>query len=162
MPVQYLHCNLSATTIFSEAILQKIIVHNYFYTDLLWLISLSLFLYDWLIFLWHVKLSRVILCLEVLELHSFSIHIYIFLCNCFLRVFLHTEYKWFLNRSIWPIDSIETSTTTPGQSGPGSNGNKKVLLICNWMTKFDGLVQLIYWLILTAYQPISVCFLLRS
>ena len=34
------------------------------------------------------------------------------------------EYKSFLNRSIWPIDWTQTGTITPGQSGPGSNGNK--------------------------------------
>ena len=31
--------------------------------------------------------------------------------------------------SIWPIDSSPTDSTTPGQSGPGSNGNKGVLCI---------------------------------
>ena len=38
-----------------------------------------------------------------------------------LRCFLHIEYEWFLNRSPWPIDGTLTSTTTPVQSGPGSN-----------------------------------------
>ena len=37
------------------------------------------------------------------------------------------KYEWFLNISIWPINEILTSTTTPDQSGPGSNGNKRVL-----------------------------------
>ena len=37
------------------------------------------------------------------------------------------DYKWFLNRSICPRDRNFTDTTTPGQSGPGSNGNEKVL-----------------------------------
>ena len=27
---------------------------------------------------------------------------------------------------MWPIDGNLTDTTTPGQSGPGSNGNKGV------------------------------------
>ena len=36
--------------------------------------------------------------------------------------------KW-LNSSIWPIDGILTGTTTPGQSGPESNGNKEVFHI---------------------------------
>ena len=31
--------------------------------------------------------------------------------------------------SIWPIDSALSSATTPGQSGPGSNGNERVLHI---------------------------------
>ena len=30
---------------------------------------------------------------------------------------------------IWPIDRILSCTTTPGQSGPGSDGNEKVLHI---------------------------------
>ena len=37
------------------------------------------------------------------------------------------EYKSFFNKSIWPIDETLTGTTTPGQGGPGSNGNKEVL-----------------------------------
>ena len=35
-----------------------------------------------------------------------------------------TEYEWFLNRSIWPINGTFTETTNPGQSVPGSNGNE--------------------------------------
>ena len=31
--------------------------------------------------------------------------------------------RMFLNSSIWPIDGTKKSTTTLGQSGPGSNGN---------------------------------------
>ena len=38
------------------------------------------------------------------------------------------EYESFFNRSIIPIDRILTGTTTYGQSGPGSNGNEKILL----------------------------------
>ena len=34
------------------------------------------------------------------------------------------KYKWFLNRSIWPIDRILIGTTIPCQSKPGSNGNE--------------------------------------
>ena len=34
---------------------------------------------------------------------------------------------WF--SSIWPIDRTLSGVTTPGQSGPGSNGNKGVLCI---------------------------------
>ena len=33
------------------------------------------------------------------------------------------------NNSIWPIDRNQSGATTPGQSGPGSNGNKSVLYI---------------------------------
>ena len=36
--------------------------------------------------------------------------------------------KW-LNSSIWPIDWILTSTTTPGQSEPESTGNEEVFHI---------------------------------
>ena len=31
------------------------------------------------------------------------------------------------NNSVWPIDRILSGATTLGQSGPGSNGNKRVL-----------------------------------
>ena len=34
--------------------------------------------------------------------------------------------KW-ENRSIWPIDGARTGTTNLGQSGPNSNGHKRVL-----------------------------------
>ena len=40
---------------------------------------------------------------------------------------LHTV-KW-LNSSILPIYETLTGTTTPGQSGPGSNGNEGILSI---------------------------------
>ena len=33
------------------------------------------------------------------------------------------------NNSIWHIDRTLSSATTPGQSGPGSNGNEEVLCI---------------------------------
>ena len=33
------------------------------------------------------------------------------------------------NSSIWPIDKTLSSATTPGQSGPGSNGKEGVLYI---------------------------------
>ena len=33
------------------------------------------------------------------------------------------------NSSIWPIDSALSGATTPGQSGPGSQGNEGVLRI---------------------------------
>ena len=31
--------------------------------------------------------------------------------------------------SIWPIDRIQSGDTTPGQSGPGSDGNEGVIRI---------------------------------
>ena len=37
------------------------------------------------------------------------------------------EHEQFSNRPIWPIYGNLTGTTTPGQSGSGSNGNKRVL-----------------------------------
>ena len=33
------------------------------------------------------------------------------------------------NNSIWPPDKTLSGATTPGQSGPGSNGNEEVLYI---------------------------------
>ena len=39
------------------------------------------------------------------------------------------KFSEWLNLSIWPIDNTLTGTTTPGQSGPGSYDNKKVLHI---------------------------------
>ena len=50
-----------------------------------------------------------------------------FLYIRFLRGFSEQgpiKYKWYLNRTIWPIDGKLTGVTTPIQSGPGSNGNK--------------------------------------
>ena len=44
------------------------------------------------------------------------------------QVFLYNTNN-FLNSSIWPIDGTQTGTTTPGQSEPGSNIKKGVLLI---------------------------------
>ena len=35
-----------------------------------------------------------------------------------------------LNKSIGPIDKTLKSTTTMGQSGPGSNGNEGVIHTC--------------------------------
>ena len=32
------------------------------------------------------------------------------------------EYKWYLNRSIWPKDRTQTGTSTFDQCDPGSNG----------------------------------------
>ena len=32
-----------------------------------------------------------------------------------------------VNNSIWLIDGTLIGTTTPGQSGPGSNNNKEIL-----------------------------------
>ena len=37
------------------------------------------------------------------------------------------EYEAFLKRYIWRRDGTLTGSTTPGQSEPGSNGNKGVL-----------------------------------
>ena len=32
-----------------------------------------------------------------------------------------------LHRSIWPIDRTLSGATTPGQNGPGSDGNEGIL-----------------------------------
>ena len=86
--------------------------------------------YYWLILMaWQPH--RVILCLEVKELHSLYVYIYIFFCivvswNVYFFAHDPIEYECFLNRSFWSIDRILTHTTTLSQSGPGSNGNKGV------------------------------------
>ena len=53
------------------------------------------------------------------------------MCTCFQWVFFFAyspiEYKYFLNRSIWPLDNTQTGINTPGQSGPWSNGDEWVL-----------------------------------
>ena len=36
------------------------------------------------------------------------------------------KYEYFLNKSICPCDKTLIGTTTPGQSGPGSNANEGV------------------------------------
>ena len=50
-----------------------------------------------------------------------------------------------LNSSIWSIDGTLTNTTTPGQSGPGINGNEGVLQISQSsktkVSPSDGLVS---------------------
>ena len=50
---------------------------------------------------------------------------FLFFCFCF---FAHgpIEYDWFLNRTIWPVDEIQTGTTT-AQGGPRINSNEGVL-----------------------------------
>ena len=41
-----------------------------------------------------------------------------------IRFSISTEFS-----SIWPIDKTLSCATTPGQSGPGSDGNEGALLI---------------------------------
>ena len=46
-------------------------------------------------------------------------------------IFLHAVIGFYIflsntKRSIWSIDRTLTSTTIPGQSGPGSNGNEGI------------------------------------
>ena len=48
--------------------------------------------------------------------------------------------------SIWPIDRTLTGATTPGQSGPGSDGNEEVLYIPQ-SSSDDGLVSYIRTLV---------------
>ena len=66
-----------------------------------------------------------------LENHIHCMFIFTFFMQLFLKSFFfalgHIGNKWFINKSIWPIDGTLTGTTTPGQSGTGSNGNKRVL-----------------------------------
>ena len=37
------------------------------------------------------------------------------------------KYKWFSNRSIWPMDGTLTHTTSPGQNGTKNNDYKESL-----------------------------------
>ena len=60
----------------------------------------------------------------VMELHLY-LH---FLCSYILKFLLYTILSnTVLNRSIWSPDGTLLETTTLGQSGPGSNGSKRVL-----------------------------------
>ena len=52
--------------------------------------------------------------------YSYVKIVILFNVNCF------KSSKW-LNNSIWCIDRALTGTTTPVQSGPGSDGNEGVL-----------------------------------
>ena len=45
----------------------------------------------------------------------------------FLTIQFNMSTQFKCQTSIWPIDSTLSDATTPGQSGPGSNGNKRVL-----------------------------------
>ena len=54
---------------------------------------------------------------------SISVNVKIILFQA-IKFCISTEFS-----SIWPIDRILSGATTPGQSGPGSDGNELVLLI---------------------------------
>ena len=62
--------------------------------------------------------------------YSVNVRVYIFCC-CLFIIFVVArspiKYIKFLNWSIWPINGTLTDTTTRGQSGSGSNDNKKIL-----------------------------------
>ena len=53
-----------------------------------------------------------------------AINIVLLLCSI---PYPATNYEWFFDRTIWLIDRIPKRTTTPDQSGPGSNGNEGIL-----------------------------------
>ena len=87
-------------------------------------IILSYILIDWLINFNNISTWIGLFYAEKLGNHwKFII---ISLCSCFLKDFAFAHgpfgYKWFLIRSIWPIDGTLTGTTTPGQSVPVRNG----------------------------------------
>ena len=42
------------------------------------------------------------------------------------KIILSGKHLIFLKRSIWLIDGTPSSTTTPGQIEPGSNGNEEM------------------------------------
>ena len=52
-------------------------------------------------------------------------------CNLILiiQLFICLHIVKWLNSSIWPMDGTQIGTTALGQSGPGSNGNERVLPI---------------------------------
>ena len=68
------------------------------------------------------------------------------------------------NSSIWHIDETIASTTTPGQSGPGSNGNERVLPIfstiwtCVCVFTFMHVYIYIYIYIYIYCNPLTDCF----
>ena len=45
-------------------------------------------------------------------------------CGVIFLAHGHIKYECFLNGCFWPIVGILTSSSTLGQSGPGSNGNE--------------------------------------
>ena len=60
-----------------------------------------------------------LICLHIVK----WLHLFLYNTNNFIWTRLNDT------SSIWSIDWTLTGTTTPGQSGPGSNGNKGVLPI---------------------------------
>ena len=78
---------------------------------------------NWWIF--NSMSSMVILCQVVKELHTLYVYIYIFCTQshdikycCLILITFKQIYR--------PIHGTLSGTTTPGQSGPGSNGNEEV------------------------------------
>ena len=61
--------------------------------------------------------------IETISMHLLFIIIYL---HIIMFSIIPIEYKSYLNRSIWATDGTLTDTTLPGQSRPGSNGNKEV------------------------------------
>ena len=57
--------------------------------------------------------------------------------------------KW-LNWSIWPIDGILTSITTPGQSGAGSNGNETGASLSDSLVSYPRCLLTEWWSYLSA------------
>ena len=99
---------------------------------------------DWLIdfngmtthlWLFYAQRSRSWVFLVVVVLFCFGFFFFCFLLLFFFGGGDYTQlYQVFLsdtnnsNRSLWLLVGTLTSTNTPCQSGPGSNGNEKVLL----------------------------------
>ena len=65
---------------------------------------------------------------------------------------------------IWPIDRTLSGATTPGQSGPGSNGNEKDTSYSSKVQHFWSLIISLIsdtcWRSLTPLQRCSLCILL--
>ena len=77
---------------------------------------------DW--FEWHVKLSRVILCLQIRELHSLYVHIHTFASKFQKGSRIIKKPIYLIHKS---IDGTLTVIISLGQIEPGGNANESVL-----------------------------------
>ena len=117
------------------------------------------------------------------NINNFYIVIYFQVTNNNPLSTIHILKWWFLNSSMWTTDGTQTDTTTPSQSGPGSNDNewqrmsdsslsrppelephhwmmfKFIFFVVGWIQstysklRWQSVPWLTYWLILRACQP---------
>ena len=78
-----------------------------------------------------VQLIWIILCLEIKELYTLYVHTFFVELEFFCLLIYNIKYSYSIQiickDSISLIDRTLTGTITLGLSGPGSNGNEKVL-----------------------------------